>query len=101
MLGFEEGHHFDLTNKPAGKRSAAGLPTESTGGNMGFDNYGIEVDGDCIWLLDAGGQRLCDLTEMQLLDFGRRISVEGGLLNFDLDAAEWRERLIALGLEPH
>ena len=51
---------------------------------MGFDKHGIEVDGDCIWLLDAGG---------------RRISVEGGLLNFDLDAAEWRERLIALGLE--
>ncbi|AWA04187.1 hypothetical protein C1A23_00145 (plasmid) [Aeromonas hydrophila subsp. hydrophila] len=47
------------------------------------------------------GQRLCDLTEMQLLDFGGRISVEGGLLNFDLDAAEWRERLITLGLEPH
>jgi hypothetical protein len=68
---------------------------------MGFDKHGIEVDGDCIWLLDAGGQRLCDLTEMQLLDFGRRISVEGGLLNFDLDAGEWRERLIALGLEPH
>lgn len=45
---------------------------------MGFDKHGIEVDGDCIWLLDAGGQRLCDLTEMQLLDFGRRISVEGG-----------------------
>ena len=37
---------------------------------MGFDKHGIEVDGDCIWLLDAGGQRLCDLTEMQLLDFG-------------------------------
>ena len=68
---------------------------------MRFDNHGIEVDGDCIWLLDACGQRLCDLTEMQLLDFGGRISVEGGLLNFDLDAAEWRERLIALGLEPH
>ena len=45
---------------------------------MGFDKHGIEVDGDGIWLLD-----------------------EGGLLNFDLDAAEWRERLIALGLEPH
>nr|NLR37480.1 hypothetical protein [Aeromonas hydrophila] len=53
---------------------------------MRFDKHGIEVDGDCIWLLDAGGQRLCDLTEMQLLDFGGRISVEGGLLNFDLDA---------------
>ncbi len=47
---------------------------------MRFDKHGIEVDGDCIWLLDAGGQRLCDLTEMQLLDFGGRISVEGGCL---------------------
>ncbi|WP_279624473.1 hypothetical protein [Aeromonas veronii] len=45
---------------------------------MKFDKHGIEVDGDCIWLLDACGQRLCDLTEMQLLDFGGRISVEGG-----------------------
>ncbi|MGN5281843.1 hypothetical protein ACTG1Q_23875 [Aeromonas dhakensis] len=51
---------------------------------MRFYKHGIEVDGGCIWLLDAGGQRLCDLTEMQLLDFGGRISVEGGLLNFDL-----------------
>ena len=66
---------------------------------MGFDKHLIEVDGDCIWLLDVGGQRLCDLTEMQLLDFGRRISVEGGLLNFDLDAAEWRERLIGVASE--
>ena len=66
---------------------------------MRFDKHGIEVDGGCIWLLDAGGQRLCDLTEMQLLDFGRRISVEGGLLNFDLEAQKWRECLIALGLE--
>ncbi|MCS3794644.1 MULTISPECIES: hypothetical protein [Aeromonas] len=66
---------------------------------MKFDKHGIEVDGDCIWLLDACGQRLCDLTEMQLLDLGRRISVEGGLLNFDLEAQKWRERLIALGLE--
>ncbi|MGN5277298.1 hypothetical protein [Aeromonas dhakensis] len=64
---------------------------------MRFYKHGIEVDGGCIWLLDAGGQRLCDLTE----NFGGRISVEGGLLNFDLDAAEWRERLMALGLEPH
>lgn len=66
---------------------------------MGFDKHGIEVDGDCIWLLDAGGQRLCDLTEMQLLDLGSRISVESGLLNFDLEAQKWRECLIALGLE--
>ena len=66
---------------------------------MGFDKHLIEVDGDCIWLLDAGGQRLCDMTAMQLLDLGSRISVEGGLLNFDLEAQKWRERLIALGLE--
>ena len=66
---------------------------------MGFDKHGIEVNGDCIWLLDAGGQRLCDLTEMQLLDLGSRISVESGLLNFDLEAQKWRECLIALGLE--
>ena len=34
-----------------------------------------------------------------LLDLGSRISVEGGLLNFDLEAQKWREGLIALGLE--
>ena len=34
-----------------------------------------------------------------LLDLGSRISVEGGLLNFDLEAQKWRECLIALGLE--
>ena len=68
---------------------------------MRFDIHGIELDGDRVWLLDATGKRLCDMTGMQLLDFGRRISVEGGLLNFDLDAAEWRERLITLGFEPH
>ncbi|MBV7439745.1 hypothetical protein [Aeromonas sp. sif2416] len=68
---------------------------------MQLDKHEIEVDGDRVWLLDAVGQRLCDLREMQLLDFGGRISVESGLLNFDLDAGEWRERLIALGLEPH
>lgn len=66
---------------------------------MGFDKHGIEVDGDCIWLLDATGKRLCDMTAMQLLDLGSRISVEGGLLNFDLEAQKWRECLIALGLE--
>lgn len=68
---------------------------------MHFDKHWIEVDGDRVWLLDAGGQRLCDLRDMQLLDFGRRISVESGLQNFDLDATEWRECLITLGLEPH
>jgi hypothetical protein len=36
---------------------------------------------------------------MQLLDFGSTISIEGGLFNDLLDAGEWRERLIALGLE--
>ena len=66
---------------------------------MDFVLYDVERDGAALWLVSSDGQRLCDLTEMQLLDFGRRISVEGGLLNFDLDAAEWRERLIALGLE--
>ncbi len=47
----------------------------------------------------ATGKRLCDMTAMQLLDLGSRISVEGGLLNFDLEAQKWRECLIALGLE--
>ncbi len=66
---------------------------------MEFDKHDLEIDGDRVWLLDAGGQRLCDLQEMQLLDFGSRISVEGGLLNFDLDAGEWRQRLLDAGVE--
>ena len=53
---------------------------------MGFDKHLIELDGDRVWLLDAAGQRLCDMTDMQLLDLGSRISVESGLINFDLDA---------------
>lgn len=47
-------------------------------------------DGDRVWLLDATGKRLCDMTAMQLLDLGSRISVESGLLNFDLEAQKWR-----------
>ena len=34
-----------------------------------------------------------------LLDLGSRISVEGGLLNFEVEAQKWRECLIGLGLE--
>jgi hypothetical protein len=49
--------------------------------------------------LDADGQRLCDLNDMRLLDFEWRISVEGGLLNFDLEASEWRQRLLDAGLQ--
>lgn len=66
---------------------------------MRFDKHLIELDGDRVWLLDVAGKRLCDMTGMQLLDLGSRISVEGGLLNFDLEAQKWRECLIALGLE--
>lgn len=66
---------------------------------MEFDKHWIEISGDEVWLLDARGKRLCDMEDMRLLDFGNRISVEGGLLNFDLDAEKWRECLIALGLE--
>ena len=66
---------------------------------MEFDKHDLEIDGDLVWLLDADGQRLCDLNDMRLLDFEWRISVEGGLLNFDLEAQKWRECLIALGLE--
>ncbi len=66
---------------------------------MGFDKHLIELDGDRVWLLDGAGKRLCDMTDMQLLDLGSRISVEGGLLNFDLEAEKWRECLITLGLE--
>lgn len=65
---------------------------------MQFDQYDLDVDGDQFWLLDADGQRVCDLAGMQLLDFGHRISVEGGLFNADLDAALWRPRLQSLGL---
>jgi hypothetical protein len=55
---------------------------------MEFDKHDLEIDGDRVWLLDADGQRLCDLNDdMRLLDFEWRISVEGGLLNFDLEAA--------------
>ena len=65
--------------------------------------HGIEVDGDCIWLLDAGGQRQLLRSDGDAVTrfWAAGSSVEGGLLNFDLDAAEWRERLIALGFEPH
>jgi len=65
---------------------------------MGFDKHLIELEGDRVWLLDASGKRLCDMTDMQLLDLGSRISVESGLLNFDLEAQKWRECLIALAL---
>ncbi|WP_176454056.1 hypothetical protein [Aeromonas caviae] len=65
----------------------------------GFDKHLIELDGDRVWLLDATGKRLCNMAHMKLLDLGSRISVEGGLLNFDLEALKWRECLIALGLE--
>lgn len=66
---------------------------------MGYDQHDLEIDGDRVWLLDADGQRLCDLNDMRLLDFGRRISVEGGLMNFDLEACEWRQRLLDAGLQ--
>ena len=66
---------------------------------MEFDKHGLEIDGDRVWLLDADGQRLCDLNDMRLLDFEWRISVEGGLLNFDLEASEWRQRLLDAGLQ--
>lgn len=61
--------------------------------------YSVELDGDRVWLLDADGQRVCDLRDMRLLDFGGWISVEGGLVFEQLDAALWRERLTSLGLE--
>ena len=50
-------------------------------------------------MVNPENERVCDLREMQLLDFGSTISIEGGLFNDLLDAGEWRERLIALGLE--
>ena len=28
---------------------------------MEFDKHDLEIDGDRVWLLDADGQRLCDL----------------------------------------
>ena len=31
---------------------------------MKFDKHGLEIDGDRVWLLDADGQRLCDLNDM-------------------------------------
>lgn len=73
---------------------------------MEFDKHDLEIDGDRVWLLDADGQRLCDLNDMRLLDFEWRISVEGGLLNFDLEASEWRhgalpERVARAGRRCH
>ena len=49
---------------------------------MEFDKHDLEIDGDRVWLLDADGQRLCDLNDMRLRDFEWRISVEGCLLIF-------------------
>lgn len=71
--------------------------------NFDVDHYPftIEQDDGCIWLLDEDGEKLCDLQEMRLLDFGSYINVEGGLHCYCLDAREWRSRLVALGLEPY
>lgn len=33
---------------------------------MEFDKHDLEIDGDRVWLLDADGQRLCDLNDMRL-----------------------------------
>lgn len=66
---------------------------------MDFVRYDVERDGGAAWLVSPDGQRVCDLRDMRLLDFGGWISVEGGLVFEQLDAALWRERLISLGLE--
>lgn len=66
---------------------------------MQFTRYTLKPEGGRLWLVNPENERVCDLREMQLLDFGSTISIEGGLLNFDLEAQKWRECLIALGLE--
>ena len=66
---------------------------------MDFVRYDVERDGGVTWLVSPDGQRLCDLNDMRLLDFGSWISIEGGHFYDVLDAGEWRERLIALSLE--
>jgi len=66
---------------------------------MKFTPYTIQSEGSRLWLVNPSGERVCDLWDMQLLDFGCTISIEGGLFNDLLDAGEWRERLIALGLD--
>ena len=68
---------------------------------MEFTPYTIQSEGSRLWLVNPSGERVCDLWDIQLLDFGCTISIEGGLFNDLLDAGEWRERLIALGLELH
>lgn len=66
---------------------------------MDFARYDVALDVGAIWLVSPDGQCLCDLNDMRLLDFGDWISVEGGHFHDVLDAGEWRERLIGLGLE--
>ena len=66
---------------------------------MQFTRYTLKPEGGRLWLVNPENEGVCDLREMQLLDFGSTISIEGGLFNDLLDAGEWRERLIALGLE--
>lgn len=67
---------------------------------MTHESHLLRIVPDGIWLLDQDGRRLCDLEEMQLLDFGDWISVESGMHCYELRPAErWRLWLLALGLE--
>ena len=51
-----------------------------------------------LWLF-VDGIPTADLEEMRLIDFSSFISVEGGLIYETLPAEEWRDKMLALGLE--
>lgn len=48
---------------------------------MQFTRYALKPEGGRLWLVNPENERVCDLREMQLLDFGNTISIEGGLFN--------------------
>jgi len=56
----------------------------------------IVIDPTGVWL-HVDGVRVCDLDDMQIYDFGQRITVEGGVL-FEVLPPVWRPLLQRLGL---
>lgn len=50
-----------------------------------------------LWLFESG-QPAADMDVMQVIDFGRYFSVEGGLYNAHLPEIPWRQRFIDAGI---